>query len=287
MRKHRQIISIELWKAFHNTYFWIAMGVGLIIVYFDVRENYYSIPNITQTLLESIEMGLPISGFQGCSLFLWWISSSMNEYSSLFYQLFPILAAMPFGWSFSMERRNGLMVQYAIRSGRSMSLFSKFCAVFISGGLVVSVPVLVDLLLNALICPSESLLFFNPITMIFSKTFLSNLFFTHPWIWSFIWCTVDFIWGGASAVLCFLGGTHLRFPSIVILLPYIVYYILAVATNILTQLVETDLMLDPFYATMAMSFGPVPAWWIFSVTGAFSIISWSVSYFRVMRNDLL
>lgn len=223
MRKYRQMISIELWKAFHNTYFWLAMGIGLIIVCLDVRGNYYSIPSITQTLLDSMEMGLPISGFQGCSLFLWWISSSMNEYSSLFYQLFPILAAMPFGWSFCMEKRSGLLIQYTIRGGRSSTLFSKFIAVFFSGGLVVSVPVLVDLLLNALICPSETLLFFNPIAMIFSKTFLSKLFFSHPWVWSLIWCAVDFLWGGATAVLCFLGGIHLRFPPIVILFPYIFY----------------------------------------------------------------
>lgn len=287
MTKLFRSVKVEMWKATHNQYFYTSLGIALILVILNIITVRGSISTATEMILEGREMGIPFGSFKGCSLFLWWISSNMNQYSSLYYQLFPIIAAMPFGWSFCQEMRNGLMVQYALRSDRKTAVLAKYIAVFCSGGIVVAFPVLLDLLANALICPDESLLFYNPMTMIFSKTLLSKLFFLHPWIWSLIWCGVDFLLGGSSAVLCFIAGKRIRFSALVILIPYIIYYILAVFILTFQNFVETEIMLDPFYIPMAQSFGPVPGWLIFLECGIFIGLSWIVTSQMVKKDDLI
>ncbi len=283
-----KVIKVELWKATHNIYFLIALTVGLILVLCNVCETCYTVQEITNSCFDAQSVGVPISNFAGCSLFVWWIANNgFNFGSTYFYLVWPVLAAMPFAWSYAKESKTGCVYQYITRANRKSYFAAKYLAVFVSGGLVISLQVLADLLINALICPDESLLFMNALTTVENRCFLSSLFYTHPWIYSLIWCVIEFFWGGSAATLSFIGGTKSRFSVTMILIPFVILYALGVVGICIIRLTGTTLMLNPLYLAMATPPGTNPGWLIFSVMGLFAAISLILGYRQVVKHDLL
>lgn len=281
-------IKVEMWKSIHNVYFFIALAVGFALVLCNVYETYTAVQEITMNCIDAQSVGVPITNFTGCSLFVWWIANNgFNFGSTYFYLIWPILAAMPFGWSFAQESRNGCIYQYITRSNRKKYLAAKYVAIFVSGGLVISLPVLADLLINATICPDDSLLFMNALTTIENSSFLSTLFYTHPWVHSLIWCVIEFFWGGSVAVLSFVGGAKLRFSVTAILIPFVILYVLGVLGVSIIRLTGTSLMLNPLYLAMSAPSGTNPGWLIFSVMGLCGAVSLIFGYWQVVKSDLL
>lgn len=281
-------VRVEVWKATHNVYFYLALAAGVALVLCNVYQTYGEVAELTRINIEAQDMGLPITNFTGCSLFIWWIANNgMNFGSRYFYLVWPILAAMPFSWSYAQEARSGCMYQYVTRGGRKRFFAAKYIAVFVSGGVAVSIPVLADLLLNATICPDDSLLFMNMITTIENRSFLSTLFYTHPWAHAIIWCGMEFLWGGAAAVLCFLVGTKLRFSVMAMLTPFVIFYVLSVISINIIRITGTNLMINPLYLAMAAPSGMNPGWLIFSVMGVCVLISLISGYWQVVKCDLL
>ncbi len=281
-------VKTELWKATHNPYFLLSLLVGFILVLCNLVETSQNVQKMTMQTIDAIEHGVPLTGFMGCSLFVWWIGcNGLTFGSTCFFQVWPVLAAMPFSWSLSQEAKSGALYQYATRGSRKNYFYAKFLAVFISGGLAVALPLLADLLLNALICPDISLLFYNAMTSIENSYFLSALFYTHPWAYCLCWCFIDFLWGGSAAVLSILSGTGVRFTVLAMLVPMAVISALGAVGTTLIRITGTALMLNPLYLTMAAPFGANPAWLLFSTMGVFVVISFLAGYRRVVKNDLL
>lgn len=217
----KNCIKVELWKATHNYYYILSLAIGLLLVICNVVETKQVVDTMTKQTLEGQRAGIPLNHFTGCSLFVWWIAHNGVNFGSIyFYQVWPIIAAMPYAWSYSQECSNGAIAQYCSRAGRRQYHLSKYIAVFISGGIVVSLPVWIDLMLLALICPDEKLQFMNLLTTIGNKSFLSSLFFTYPWAHALIWCVIEFLWGGSVAALSFMAGHKFRFPVLIILFPF-------------------------------------------------------------------
>ena len=281
-------VRVEVWKATHNVYFYLAFVAGFILVLSNVYETYAAVTELTKNCIEAQNVGVPITNFNGCSLFVWWIANNgINYGSTYFYLIWPILAAMPFSWSYAQEARSGCMYQYITRGNRRSYFTAKYIAVFISGGMVISIPVLADLLLNAMICPDDSLLFMNALTTIENCSFLSTLFYTHPWNYSIIWCVLEFLWGGAAAVLCFLAGTKLRFSVTAMLVPFSIFYVLGVLGESIVRITGTSLILNPLYLAMSAPSGTNPGWLIFSIMGICILIPLISGYWRVEKNDFL
>lgn len=284
----KSCIKTELWKAFHNSYFIIALSAGMILVLCNVFKVYSIVQEVTQMTIEGQSVGMPYFNFNGCSLFVWWIAQNGITWGSVtFYTVWPILAAMPFSWSYAQEARSGSLIQYITRMNRKQYLTAKYLSVFIAGGIVVSLPVFADLLLSAMFCPDISLKFLNQLTPITDKSFLATIFFNRPWLHALIWCIVEFLFGGSAAVLAFLFGKKVSLSSVVILIPFIIMYILAVIGTVIAEITKTDLQLSPIMMAMQASLSYSPGWLIFSTLGLFCTISFGVAYFLVVKDDLL
>ena len=190
-------VKAELRKAFQNRMFLISLAVGLLACGMDVVQNALTVRRLTETMLELEGISTSPEGF---SLFTQWIAVNGTTFGNIvFYFVWPILAVLPFGWSYTEERRSGLFDQIVSRVGRRTYFVSKYAAVFVSGGAAVALPVLADLLANALVCPycvPEAVTSVTPIT---NGYFLSRLFFTSPWAFALLWCCVEFLWGGVTA----------------------------------------------------------------------------------------
>lgn len=279
-------IKTELWKSIHNNMFTLSLAIGLVICLMDVIQNHEAVLRLTKEInlfSQTYKISLDCEGF---SLFIRWIA--VNGYTfgnQLFYFIWPILAAMPFGWSYYYDKKEGVYNQIIIRSNVNHYFLSKYIATFVSGGLTVSIPVLINLLLNALICPYYIPQVTSSINSIFNGWFLSSLYYTTPWAYALIWCVMEFLWGGCIACLCFVLGTKARNRVIVILTPFAFLVTIEAIFSALSAIWRCSVELSPLQLARAATTSPNPAWVQIAILGTLTISTFSIGYWQVRRNE--
>lgn len=282
-------IRSELYKALTNKMLYIAIAIGLAICALDVLENLSKIREFDARLVRSIASGVKLkTSHTGYSLFYLWMGVSPNTRgAALFCAVWPVLAAMAYGWSYTEERNSGVYLQIATRCGAVKSFAAKYAAVFVSGGLAVGVPMLADLLMNALVCPFDHIPpSFNKVRNTYA---LSELFYTSPWAYGLLWCGFVFLCGGVTACLCFIVGKKLRHGVMTVLLPYAIYVVWdAVINNLrMTVLRDTDLALSPLQLLPAAYGYANPGWLLFLILGTLTLISFGLGYWQVVKHELV
>ena len=170
-------LKTELQKALHNRWFFAALAIGLLL----------SAVNIGENLALIAEMG-EHRGRMSASLFCYWLGITPGTAKGVFYTIWPLLAALPYGWSYIQERTSGVHDQIVYRVGRKKYFFAKYLAVFVSGGLALMTPLLFDLLANALVCTYWVPNVTYYLTLVFDGHFLSTLYYTQPWLYALLWC---------------------------------------------------------------------------------------------------
>lgn len=284
-------LKIELWKSFHNIFFYLAIAVGLLIALVDVAENSEIVRSLTESTLKFYTAGLVSGSHQGFSLFLLSLPyNGVNFASRLYLFIWPILAAMPFGASYSAERRSGMYNQMISRSSKNTYFISKYIAVFVSGGFVVAMPALADILLNALVCPYEVMDVSNSISSVFNGWFLAELYYTCPWIHALIWCVVLFFLGGSTAGICMIIGAKIRLQVLVMLFPFAVLTVWDVLFwNVLQPLIEgsqQSVLLSPLPMVIAANSIANPPWAVFTVIGVLIAAGFGIGYWQVTKHEL-
>lgn len=284
----RTSLRTELYKALHNRMFFSALGIGIIISLINVVQCSGTVQEYTNWLLRVISEGRSMStSYIGFSLFINWMGTNLISFSrSLFFFIWPVLAAMPYGWSYSSERRSGYYNQIASRSSRKRYFCSKYIAVFVSGGLAVAVPLLFDLLANALVSPDavpDVTLMIQPIS---NGCFLSGLYYTHPWVFALIWCFVDFLWGGVAACTCFLAGAKIRLQVIVMLVPFMIFVLLDGLNTTVRRFMLLYQTFSPLQLAQPITMSANPGWVVFSVMGVLFLLTVTVGYWQVVKHEL-
>lgn len=284
-------LKTELWKAFHNLGFALAAIIGAALALIHTAETapmvYDALEN-NRILREAVG----IEGFgnmYSCSLFLYWMPFTGYTYGSFaFYEIWPILATLPFAWSYSQECRSGSMIQALTRSSRKAGFRAKYLAVFMSGGTVAALPLLISLLVEATFSPAIPLNYsMMQVVGLSNANFLAWLYYSHPWAYCFSWCGVQYLFGGAAAVLSFVFGGKLRFPVMGILLPYAVLYTLAVLGYAASAFVDISLETNIMHMAMAAPLSLNPAWLDFTVIGTMAGGSYIAGSWQVVHHDLL
>lgn len=278
-------VRAELRKALHNPMFYLALLIGTAITMLNVWENTAVVKEITERIQQAIQNKLTVSySSYGCSLFIYWIGNAVSSMGkTVFYFVWPILAAMPFGWSYTAERKSGVYQQIAVRSGKMTCYISKYLAVFVSGGLAVSIPVLVNLLVNALICPYALPKITSMLSLVSDGYFLSELYYSAPWAYALIWCGLTFVMGGATAGFCFIVGSKLRFAVLTVLVPFVTF---SVIDGIL-QLDSRLYLFSPMTMVVPSGASPNPEWAVLTVLALVWGIGFIVGYFQVVKHELL
>lgn len=277
----RSAVGTELYKALHNKMLWIAVAIGLVLIAMDLWECYYEIHRRAQDVIQWQEEG--VDTYLYYSLFYSWMYLGNGTYGgSLLSTVWPLLAAMAFGWSYNNERLSGVYNQVVSRIGIRRYFLSKHIAVFISGGLAFSIPVVIDLLGIALIYPSYG----HP--SLSDPTFLSGFAVISPWGFCIAMCGMSFLWGGATACICHCAGTYLRHGVMVVLVPYALYIVL-------DTLISMYYAMYPYHNYITWSprlLGAFvgdrnPGWLQFSYLALFSLGSFAIGLRQVKKHELV
>lgn len=218
-------IKLECRKAILTKLFFLVVILGCIITMssFAYRLNsYYNDLNNFKMIEEEGSSGImnPMAPIE--SLFNHWIGSEAISAGAIYYYfLFPILVCIPYGWSYCRERRSGYIKNVVIRTGKLGYYLSKYIALFLSGGLAMVIPLLFNFILTAMFIPAVTP---DPYYItgygIIPASFLSEFFYTYPFLYVFLYLFVDFIYAGLIACMCFAFSAVIKHYVVAVLLPF-------------------------------------------------------------------
>lgn len=274
-------MGTEFRKALRCKTLWIALAVGLAFVALDLVERYDAIQKAIDNVEWAREQGYGM--YLGYSVFSSWMGIAGGSYgSALFFAVWPVLAAMACGWSYNNERISGVYNQIVVRVGAKRYFLAKHTAAFLSGGIVVALPLLVDLLGLALIYPAR-----GGVTLL-DCHFLCGLAAYHPWIYCLARCALCFLFGGAAACMCHVVGTYLRHGVMVVLTPYAVLIAVEALTTVLRESLPTEIIytISPYRMVMTRGYAE-PGWLLLGTLAVLTVGSYAIGYFQVKRHELV
>lgn len=112
----KNVLQIELNKAIKTRYFAISIIIGTIIGIVGLVYNVNLVYN--SQIYDGIN-----PCYEGFTLFNHWIGGEgFSLGSSLYFFVFPLLIALPYGWSFCGEKNSGYMRQMLVRAGEKSYL---------------------------------------------------------------------------------------------------------------------------------------------------------------------
>jgi hypothetical protein len=228
----KEIYTNEIKRAFNTIGMKLALLVGcalsiwhVITVIMPISEgqNYELSANAIDDLY------VPIS------LFSTWMGNELFPIQSyIFYLILPLLAVLPFGSSFFEDIKSGYIINVCTRVEKKIYFKAKYLAVFLSGGVAVVAPLLLNLVLSSMFMPA-----FIPdngtVGTISPTTMAYEVFFTHPLIYVLMLIVIDFIFAGviATLALSYTYFTEHRFG--VMIVPFVFYFFIYSLTNLIDK----------------------------------------------------
>lgn len=150
----------------------------------------------------------------------WIAGNSMNMESFLYFLVIPILAVLPFGTSYFSDQSSGFIKGLYMRTPRKDYLTAKYTAVFLSGGLAVVLPLLLNLLCALILLPNltpQSVLSRNGIC---AAHLFYRIYFSHPMVYTMIFLALDFVMGGIWACVALACSFISDYKIVVAVCPF-------------------------------------------------------------------
>lgn len=232
----KNILQIELKRAFINKGFLIALLTGLMICLWHFFE--YIFPCVFDS---SIFIGDGKSYFPPSS-YNWWIGGNYVPIQSyLYFLILPIFATIPYGNSYIVDEKIGLLKNIFIRTQKGKYLLSKYIAVFLSGAVAVVVPLIVNFYLTALVLPSILPDTASGNSVVYSNFKWGDIFYTKPLLFILLHILIVFVFSGFIATIALALSSLINNRYVVIFAPMIIYVFLSSLADI-TQINELNLM---------------------------------------------
>ncbi len=283
-----QLMKQEFWKLFHSSRLYVVLGIGICFSIINIIDNARAIETFLPLIQEAAQEGWGISThFEGFSLFVRWIGVNFSNLGGgLLNLLWPLLAAIPFGWSFCQEKNCNYDTQITTRASRTHYFIAKSIAVFSGGGIAVAFPLIFDLVVNSMIMPTCVPDVTTSVTPIFNYSFLSNLFYSKPWLYAVGVIGIRFLWGGTVASLCWLVTPRVRYQFVPMLFPFVLIMGMDLLHELFCEITMQPLGFSPLILAQIAIGAPTPGVLVLGVMGSMLAVSLAVGYRRVVKHEL-
>lgn len=219
----KRTLYLECRKAIRNRLFVIAIAVGCIVTLCSLIpqvKSYYRGIQVVNGFSEVFQHRNPHAAMN--TLYNHWVGGETHTLgSSVYFFIFPLLVAIPYGWSFCNEHRIGYTRCMVLKTGKFPYYFAKYCAVFLSGGLTMVIPLVFNFLLTAMfvpaVCPDPSYLIWYAVN---GASLMSELYYTYPAVYVLLYLAIDFLFCGLIACLSYSISTIYKNRVVVVLLPF-------------------------------------------------------------------
>lgn len=197
-------MTYESKRAFKTPEFKIAFIMGMIIVLSHIV--FSKIPeaiSMSSYMNENFEMKYPESCYVA------WIGIDNRFYMYLYLLILPVIAAMPYSTSLFTDLKGSIAANVITRVGKLKYLRNKFIAVFISGGIVSCIPLIVDMLLCFMLFPAVNV---EPASkaVLMPKGSFSLLYYEHPLVYFIICLVMIYIYSGVMSVFCLTSTFYVK-----------------------------------------------------------------------------
>lgn len=257
----KNLIRLELKKALHNPFFWVAIGIGTIAVimgFVQTVHSYQEEMKVLQAIMQNYEDEIN-PGFPAYLLINHWIGGERWSLgSSIYFFIFPLLVAIPYGWSYCLEKQTGYLRNMVVRAGRTPYYLSKYLAVFVSGGLTMVIPMLLSVLLTAMVFPAVAPnVLYDTNYGVSRGDILSMFYYAQPFLYILFYLLIDFVFCGLIACMAFAAASWVKYRAIVMILPFFCFLVLDYAK---TPLFYTNPTQNRYHELSLMAFvRPMPS----------------------------
>lgn len=285
IKSMKNILSIEVKKAFSGTAFKITLAIASAIVLWHLVYLYGF---MQQLYLEAVP-----DRFTGqYNLFCWWLPlDCLSPQYVIFFYLFPLIACMPYAWSCIAERETTYDMQPIVRIGAKKYLFSKLIACFLAGGVVIALPLALDLFGAALFSPATLPTVNFSMPGIPKGGFQSRLLYSNPWVFCIEFLMMDFLWAGAIASLSFCFAVSSKKKLMGIIMPVLSVYIWDFIAPVLSMLFYDKagdyLEFSVLQLLHACPLRLNPAWLQFVIIGLLLMMAITATARMSARKDIL
>lgn len=273
----RRILRIELKKMWNNMYMYLTLSIGGLIAVVNII--------LQSSTYASLRIGL---NPHMKTVYNSWLGGEVLTVTyAVFCYLLPVLAVLPYGWSMYIERSSGYYKNVIIRSGKKNYFLAKALAAFLSGGIAVVIPLLINFLILILILPSGTpdvgyFMYYG----IEQTTIWANIFYSLPYLYIFLYLVLNFIFCGIFAILSSAGAFLLKTRVLVVALPFFVTMCLHYFRKLLAYKVFIEI--SPFNFLHAVPVNnPAKLWVICAEGGILLLFSVAVIYLRGIKYEAL
>ena len=215
------LLRIEVERAFKSRMFWLMLLLGIVItgIEFVIAPLRYS-KDIRGTFDGSI--GNTINTVFNS----WFFSLQKNAIPlrQLYIMIMPLMAVFAYGYSAVSDIKSGYIENIYTRIDKKYYLIVKCVVSHIAGGIVVVVPLLMNLIACSIILPSVKMQavvgFYEPRGF----SLLSGVAYTHPYIYIFIELMIIFLYTGLFTTFSVMLSQIVPVYFITMIFPFLLNY---------------------------------------------------------------
>ena len=272
------LIKIELERALRSKGLLISLIVGFAIAITQFVVVVFPVSKHILAFFDGSANTYPRSVFN------WWIGvDGLHPYLRIYLTIFPLLAAIPYASSYFEDRKYGYIKSMCTRVKRRQYLISKYAAVFVAGGVAVTLPMLLNLLLTASVLPS--LVPVGSGNFLGSVCMFSDIFYVNPYWYIFIYMLMYFMYGGVFATLALVCSQIFDYSFLVLMFPFVIYYGLGIITPYIS--IDSIRSFNPRQLLSMQAGGCILIGTFFGEALLIGIISYALYMWKGVHSDIL
>lgn len=225
----RTALKVELKRAFLNWAFVFSIGLGsLLAILAFFNTGAWELSKYWLEYMSGDEMALAQASkmsYVDTPLEIW-----MPRYgtSSKFYYMWmvinPILCVLPYGVTYLNDKKHGMINQLVHRMGKRNYYVSKLLTCFISGGVVATVPLVLNLLVCMCFLPWGVPLNATCVYPVGPNNVFFEIFYSNPALYTLIFLLFNFVLFGLITSLCMVFALIEESSFALMVTPFVIYF---------------------------------------------------------------
>lgn len=213
----KKCLKIELSRSFTNWAFYITLGIGLVIAIWHYFQNVLPcVPYLDEYLSEKGFNLYPHSVYNK------WMGGEAESFQPfLYFLLLPVLSVLPFAGTFFSDYHSGFVKSFFVRTKRIHYYFAKAVAVFLSAGVAVTLPLVVNFALTAMTLPALIPQSGAGTFPVFAVNLFAEIYYTRPMLYTAIYVLLIFIFSGLLPSIALTLSYVVENKFVVMLAPFI------------------------------------------------------------------
>ncbi len=270
----KKILKFELKRGLQSRFFWLSVMIGSALAVLSFVTE--AMPKFEGTALLIEKGGFPLTLYRD------WMGMTFYPIHKVFYGIIPLLATLPYADSYCGDCE-GYIKNIVLRANKSDYVIAKYVSVFVTGGLAVTIPLIVNLLVVAAFEPLIMPLNSNGYFPLGHFSPFAGMFYSIPMAYILMYIVFDFIFGGLIACLALPSSLLIKIRLPILLIPFIIVQ----GSDLLLSLAGLSEMSISCIIDPAQGANYLPWWSVFVYMLLLFIISFVPYYIVTRKSDTL